>query len=186
VPLRKVVTSVGLVVVAGCSFRASCGAGRTLDMTNVETLVKAMMTERAGVEPTVDCPDREPVAKGHRFDCRIGFGDLAGVATVEQMDDQTSIAIESVTGVLVSRKLEALLITKVAAQVEGPVQVDCGPRVRRSTPGDTFRCHATYGAAGRLAIEITVKDDRGSVDFTTVAAVAPGGGPASPSAGAPP
>lgn len=166
--LRKLVTSIGLVLLGGCSFQASCNSGRTLDMKNAEALVRTSMAKQAGVEPTVDCPDRVKIEKGARFDCQIAFGEVKGVVTLEQKDDQTYVEVVGVTGVLWTTKLEALIAERANPQAKDTVKVDCGPTIRAAVPGETFRCQVTDGSGAALEIEVKVKDTTGNVDFAPV------------------
>lgn len=166
--LRKLVLSIGWLLVGGCEFHASCGTGRTLNMDNAEALVRRALTGEVGVEPKVSCPKRVKIEKGGRFDCEIAFGDVKGVATIEQKDAETNVEVVAITGLLLMPKLEGLLVTRLQGQGNANVKVDCGPRVRAATPGDAFRCHATDGAGASLDVEVKVKDVAGNVDFAVV------------------
>lgn len=171
--LRKLVTSVGLVLLGGCSFQASCGSGKTLNMKNAEALVKKAMVSATGIEPTVDCPDKVKIEKGGRFDCEIAVGDVKGVVTIEQTDDQTNVEVKSVTGLMISAKLEGIITERLQGQTGTKVTVDCGPRVRAAIPGDSFRCRATDDAGTSGEFEVKVKDVTGNVDFRLVEEPAP-------------
>jgi hypothetical protein len=166
--LRKLALTIGWLLVGGCEFHASCGAGRTLDMDNAEALVRRAATREASVEPEVSCPKRVKVEKGGRFDCEIAFGDVKGVATIEQKDAETNVEVVAVTGLLYMSKLEGVLLGRLQQQTSANVSVDCGPRVRAATPGDVFRCRATNGDGGSLDVEVKVKDVTGNVDFAVV------------------
>ena len=62
---------------------------------------------------------------------------------------------------------------RLEGQTGTKVKVDCGPRVRAATPGDTFRCRATDDAGKSGEFEVKVKDVTGNVDFRLVGEGAP-------------
>lgn len=167
--LRKVALSIGWLLVGGCEFHASCGGGRTLNMSNAEALVRSSIATQTGIEPKVTCPERVKVEKGARFDCEVVLDDVHAVATLEQKDDKTNVEVVSISGFLVSTKLAQVIGEKLQAQSGRVVKVDCGPRVRPSTPGDTFRCHAADDAGTTLDVEVKVKDAIGNVSYDVVA-----------------
>lgn len=162
--LRKLVLSVGWLLLGGCEFHASCG-GRTLNMENAEALVARAVAAQLGSEPTVSCPKKVKVEKGARFDCKVTIDGVDGVATVEQKDDQTNVELVQVTGLLLTGKLENAIVERLQAQSGAKVEVDCGPRVRAAVVGEAFRCHARDDRGVTLEVEVKVKDTLGNVDF---------------------
>jgi Domain of unknown function (DUF4333) len=172
--VSKAVSSIALVVLGGCSFQASCNTSGGLNMDKARAFLRKQVTDDLGVAPTsVECPDKVAGAKGARFDCTIVFEGAKAVVTLEQLDDKGYIQIQAVTGVLSSTKLEKVLIERIKPSATGEVTVDCGPRVRPATPGDTFRCKAAVVGSGSAEVEVKVKDDTGNVDFQMVAPPAP-------------
>lgn len=172
--LRRLLVSLGWVLLGGCSFQASCGTTRTLNMTNARAFVRDQLAKDTGVAPTVECPAKVKGEKGARFDCTATFDGARAVVTLEQNDDEGYVTVVSVKGILIMHKLQAVIVERLGAPADRPVQVDCGPPVRPSNPGDKFRCTARAGG-DTAEIEVTVKDETGNVDFAMV-----GGAPPAP------
>ena len=171
----KLLTSIAFVLLGGCSFQASCNGGHTLNSKNAEALVKKDLAAQTGREPTVHCPDKVKIEQGGRFDCQVTVDGVPGVVTIEQKDDKTNVEVVEVSGFLIAGKLEGVLVERLQAQSGAKVKVDCGPRVRPSTPGDVFRCQAGDDAGTAVEIEVKVKDKVGNVSFDVVVpAAAPG------------
>jgi hypothetical protein len=165
--LRKVVLSVGWLLLGGCEFHASCG-GRTLNMKNAEALVARAVALQLGTEPTVSCPPKVKVEQGARFDCEVTIDGVKGVATIVQKDEQTNVEVVQVTGLLLTGKLQNAIVERLQAQSGAKVEVDCGPRVRAAVVGETFRCQAKDDRGFSLEVEVKVKDTLGNVDFRVI------------------
>jgi hypothetical protein len=167
-PSARLVFALGFVLVAGCSFEASCNGGHTLNEKGAEKMIRDGFVTQAGVTPTaVECPKSVKIEKGGRFDCTVAVEGLNGVVTLEQKDAKTYVEIVQVSGLLISNTLEAGIGEKLKGTSGLEVKVDCGPRVRASTPGATFRCGATSGDK-QLDVDVTVTDNLGNADYEVV------------------
>lgn len=183
--LRNLMTSIGFVVLGGCTFNASCNAGRHLNMKNAEALVEKSVAADTKLEAKATCPKEVKAEKGARFDCQVVVGGVTATVTLEQKDDKSYVEVVAVSGLLVTAKLEAVIVERLGKQSTAKIEVDCGPRVRASTPGDSFQCHARDAAGATADVEVKVKDAVGNVDFKVVNVV-PAPPPAAPAAPAAP
>ena len=104
---RRLVVSLGWLLLGGCSFQASCGAGKNLNMTNAQKFVRDTLAADAGATPNVTCPSRVKVEKGGRFDCTADFDGAKAVVTLEQKDDDGYVTVVAIKGILIMRKLQA-------------------------------------------------------------------------------
>ncbi len=163
--LRKLVTSIGLVLLGGCTFSASCNGGKTLNTKNAEAFAEKFVTGQTGLEAKATCPAKVKVEKGGRFDCSVVVGGVTATVTVEQTDDKTNVEVKALSGLLITSKLEAQILERLSKQATTKIEVDCGPRVRAATPGETFECHAhdALGAAATILVKVT--DTIGNVHF---------------------
>ena len=152
--LRKLVTSIGLLVLGGCSFQASCSAGKTLNMKNAAALVEKVVGEQTNLPAKATCPDKVKVEKGGKFECKVVVGGVTATAKLEQTDDKTNVEIKALTGLLLTPALEQQILARLAKETTSKIVVDCGPRVRASTPGETFQCHAK-DEVGNVSFEVT-------------------------------
>lgn len=180
--LRKLVTSIGLLVLGGCSFQASCSAGKTLNMKNAAALVEKVVGEQTNLPAKASCPDKVKVEKGGKFECKVVVGGVTATAKLEQTDDKTNVEIKALTGLLLTPALEQQIHDRLAEKATVKIVVDCGPRVRASTPGDTFQCHAKDEAGATADIDVKVKDEVGNVSFEVTKVVPAATAPAAPAA----
>lgn len=158
---------VSLFLLASCKFQASCG-GNNLNMDKAKEFVATTFEKDVGVKPTVTCPETVKMEAGTTFDCKATFGDVTSTVTIKQDDNAGNVTIVSNTGILVSAKLEATIADGLKDKLHGDFKVNCGPRVRTSTPNDQFTCDASeVGGEGRGGkIAVTVKDNQGNVSWS--------------------
>ena len=154
-----------LLVVVGCQFQASCG-GKKIDMAKAKEFVSSTLERELGQKPTeTTCPRSVAVEKGKTFECTAKFGAAVATVTIDQNDDQGNVTIKSVTGILVSSKLETQIAEHFGKQMNAHIEVACGDRIRPAKPGDTFTCDAKDAAGATAKINVKVKDASGAVDF---------------------
>lgn len=123
------------------------------------------MLRDAGLTMTkLECPDSD-LKKGIRLECQVRVKeapDTDVVVVVTPTDDEGKVDIQ-LEGIVAS-KLEAQMAKGVAEKTGNTVTVDCGPRLRRSVPGEKFQCQID-GAAGPARIDVAVQNSTGSVDW---------------------
>jgi len=154
-----------LFVVVGCQFQASCGT-KKIDMTKAKDFVASTLERELGQKPTeTTCPRSVAAEKGKTFECTAKFGAAVATVTIDQNDDQGNVTIKSVTGILISSKLEKQIADHFGKQMNAHVEVACGDRIRPSNAGDTFTCDAKDAAGATAKVNVQVKDATGAVDF---------------------
>jgi hypothetical protein len=169
---RAGLTVLWVILVGGCSFEASCG-GKKIDSKKGETEIAKMFAE-TGLPTKVTCPTGVKIKKDATFDCAVDLGGVAGKVQVTQTDEQGNVSFELVEGFVLSDKLEKVLGEQIKKESGVDAKLDCGERVRASTPGATFRCTARAPSGEELAIDVTIKDKLGR--FSTQVAGGGGGG----------
>ncbi len=162
---RPYLSSFAVCVLAGCSFQASCGS-KTLDMAKAKDFVAKQLNEAVGEKPTsVDCPTSVKIAKDKMFDCTASFGAAKAIVVLHQEDDKGFVKIASVSGIVIGKQAEAGIADLLGKRFNAHFTVDCGARIRASTPGDRFTCTATDAAGKGGPVTVTIKDANGNVDY---------------------
>jgi Domain of unknown function (DUF4333) len=173
--MRIKLTAFLWIVCAGCSFQASCG-GKTLNMDNAKKFVGSSLAREVGQEPTeVTCPDSVKMEKGKSFDCTAKFGGPTATVTMRQDDEEGNVTVTSITGILISKKAEAVIAKEVSSQVKAEITVDCGDRVRTAKADEKFSCTATDPNGSKAQIDVLVKDAAGNVSWKLIPPTAPAG-----------
>lgn len=161
-----------LLLVGGCSFHASCG-GKTLDSKKGERMIAARLKDATGQDVAVTCPTGIKIEPGASFDCTLALAGVPGKVHVTQDDDQGNVSFELTDGYVLADKVEPTIVAKLQeiAGSGATVTVNCGDRVRASVPG-TFPCTAQVPDQ-TLAIEVTIKNRVGTIDWKVVTPPAP-------------
>lgn len=172
------------IVIGGCSFQASCG-GKTIDSKKGEKLIAERLKADTGLDATATCPTGVKIKQGGTFDCTIELGGVKGKVLVTQNDESGNVSFAITEGFVIGAKVEAAIAANLKENGIATTAVSCGAAVRPSVPG-TFTC--TAQAEPPLTIEVTIKNQTGSIDWKLLpptAPPAPADGPA-PDEGAPP
>ena len=150
------------VLLVGCSFQASCGAGH-IDVSKARAFITQRLTEAVGVAPTgVSCPDNIPAKKDTTFRCTAGFSDrVSATVTLTQTDDKGLVVISQVDGVQGAKPIEAAIVEGVGKQTGAVVAADCGERVRAVNKGSSFDCHIKSKEGRTGTVKVTFTDDHG-------------------------
>jgi hypothetical protein len=149
---------------------ALAGCERLLDIERAETVIKSGLNEQLKMAfSSVDCPESRAMKAGDEFDCKA-TAESGGVLTVKvtQNDDAGTIKWTLVDGerVLAIENLEQQIKDSIAKQIKVNATLDCGATRRRiAVAGQTIECSASDGTESRKVI-VTIKDDRGNVDWT--------------------
>lgn len=137
-------------------------------MDNARGFVSDTIETYTGVKPTkVSCPDEVKAEKGGTIVCTFEVDGVPGKITIKQNDTKGSISVSSMTGIISSAKLEAL----IQAQLQPPnpsYKVDCGARVHPSRPGDVRMCDVRLDQAVVARASATIKDEDNNVDLHIV------------------
>jgi hypothetical protein len=162
---RVYVLSFGLVL-AGCSFQASCG-GKKLDTKKGEAELSARLQEKSGLPAKVTCPEAK-LEKGVAIECTSEVSGLKGRIKVTQTDDTGNVSFDVLEGYFFAAEAERIIGQRLKEQTGVDGKVDCGERVRVSVPGTKIACTATAAVDGdKLALEVTLTDAAGGFDFKT-------------------
>jgi len=165
--IRPAASTIVLAFLVGCSFNASCGS-RKLDTKKAEEELAAALERLAKMPAKVECPPDVKIKKDDVFDCSITMGDAKGTYRVTQTDDKGNIAFEMVEYFLMSAQIEEAIVGMLKEKTGVTGRVDCGPRVRVSTPGTSFFCTAVDDQGKKLKVSVDVKDAKGNVRFNVV------------------
>jgi hypothetical protein len=166
--LRKSLVLVSVLALAGCG-------PRELDMQKVKDLISNMIKTQVGANVKgVTCPDKRELKAGDSFECQAEIDQGKVPVTITQKDATGQISAELKSAILVATVMEKAIATNIKQTTGTDVTVDCGPRFRPSTPNDTFNCTAKAGAESET-VKVTVKDDKGNVNFNF--ALPPAGAP---------
>lgn len=166
--MRSLSVPVVALLFVGCQFSASCGS-KKLNMEKAKDYVGSTLETETKQKPTsVSCPDSVKIKKDAPFDCTVSFGSAVATVTLNQNDDEGTVSIKGVSGILIAEKLEKQIADEVGAKLNVHVTVNCGDRVRASKAGDTFTCEGkdAKGVGGTFAVN--VNDTKGSVDWKLV------------------
>ena len=176
-PMRRLPLSFLLFLFVGCQFSASCG-GKKLDMAKGKEFISSKLEANIGQKPTsVTCPEGDiKLEKGATIDCTAAFGPATAKVTLVQDDDQGTVSVQSVTGLLIAASLEKQIAESLGKQLNMHIEVACGDRVRTSVKGDKFLCDAKDAKGNGAKVEVEVTDDNGKTNFRVV----PPGAPAEP------
>ena len=164
------------IVIGGCSFQASCG-GKSIDSKKAEGAIAEMLKSAGGIDAKVTCPTGVKIKQGATFDCTADVGGAPAKVRVTQKDDAGNVSFEVVEGVVVGAKVEAAIAANLKENGITATAVSCGAAVRPSVPG-TFTC--TAQAEQPLTIEVTIKNQVGTIDWKLLPPAAPP--PAEPTA----
>jgi hypothetical protein len=157
-----------LAFAGACSFQASCG-GKKLDMDKAKTFVTSALETETGQKPETTCPSSVKIAKGATFECTARFSPSAEAKVViEQNDDEGNVTVKAITGILISKRLEAQIAEGVGKEANVHVEVSCGDRVRAAKAGDTFQCDVKDAAGQTAKVNVSVKDAAGNVSWEVV------------------
>ena len=163
----------GFVLLAGCTVRASCNAGNSLDMDKARRFVSEAVERYTKVKPTkVTCPDEVEAEKGANLVCTFEVGGVSGTITMQQTDAEGSISVSSLTGIIASSKIEDMVQAEFKKRGTAAT-IDCGARVHPSKPGDVFTCDARQGDDVIGRVSVTIKDEQNNVSFVVVPTSAP-------------
>ena len=168
---RRRLSPLWLVLVGGCSFQASCG-GKTLDSKRGEAMIAGRFKDQTGLDVKVTCPTGIKLEQGAGFDCALSHDGLPGKVHVTQSDDQGNVTFTLTEGYLQAAKVEAAIGAQLKAKTGAEVAIACGDRVRASVPG-TFRCTGQAPDGQPLAVEVTITDRLGSIDWKLVQPAGP-------------
>lgn len=151
----------GVVGLAGCE--------RLLDIERAEAVIKSGLTEQVKMTfSEVACPESRAMKAGDEFECKA-TAESGGVLAVKvtQTDDAGTVRWTLVDGerVLSMANLEQQIKDAIAKQLNVDAALDCGTtRLRIAVQGQTLECTATAGESRKVIV--TIKDDRGNVDWT--------------------
>ncbi|HEY5944948.1 MAG TPA: DUF4333 domain-containing protein [Kofleriaceae bacterium] len=164
----NVLTRIGFILLAGCSFDASCNAGKLLNMDKAQSFVSDTIESYTSVKPTkVSCPDKVKLEKGGNVVCSFEVAGLPGTFTMQQTDSQGTVSVLSVTGIIASSKLEASIEAKLEPK-DAALKVDCGARVHPSKPGDVLTCDVRRAQTVVAHASVTIKDEANNVEIKIV------------------
>lgn len=172
--MRGLIIVVALALVAGCTFEASCGGKKTLNMDKGRELITKMF-EGEGVTPdNIECPNEVPLKKGHTVNCKVTLGQVTVTVAVVQDNDEGDVTMNILDGLVFQHKAETVLVQKLkeATGVEGKATCP-GPVVKKAVVGDKFVCKATAPNGDVVEFEFTVTDETGSVHLEPLAKPAP-------------
>jgi hypothetical protein len=156
---------VGLVLLAGCTIR--CGGGN-LNMDNARKFVSETIKTYTGLEPTkVTCPDQVEAKKGADVICTFEVGGHAGTIKMKQTDEEGSVTVSEVIGIIASSKIETAIEDKLEEQAPS-AEVDCGPRVHAVKPGDVLTCDVKDAQNVVARATVTIKDTANNIAFKVV------------------
>lgn len=167
------------IVIGGCSFQASCG-GKTIDSKKGEQIIAERLKADTGIDAKASCPTGIKIKKGGTFDCTIELGGVKGKVLVTQNDESGNVSFEVTEGFIIGAKVEAAIAANLKENNIAATAVSCGAAVRPSVPG-TFTC--TAQAEQPLTLEVTIKNQRGTIDWKLLQPPAP---PPAPTEGAAP
>ena len=159
----------GFVLLAGCTVRASCNAGGSLDMDKARRFVSEFVEQYTTVKPTkVSCPDDVKAEKGANVVCTFEVGGVPGTITMQQTDTKGSVTVSSMTGIVASAKMEEMVKAELEKRGNNSLMIDCGSRVHPSKPGDVITCDARQGTDVVGRVPVTIKDLENNVSFKLV------------------
>ncbi len=167
------------IVIGGCSFQASCG-GKTIDSKKGEKIIAERIKADTGIDVKATCPTGVKIKKGGTFDCTFELGGVKGKVLVTQNDDAGNVSFEVTEGFVIGAKVEAAIAANLKENGIAASAVSCGAAVRPSVPG-TFTC--TAQAEQPLTLEVTIKNQLGTIDWKLLQPPAP---PPTPTEGAAP
>lgn len=165
--MRTPWSSLALAFVTACSFQASCG-GKKIDTDKVTGFVANNLEEQTGEKPVTTCPASIDVKQGAKFECTAKFGDASAKVVIVQKDDAGTVVVDAITGILVSKRLEAQVAEGVGKQLNLHVEANCGPRVRPAVVGAKFQCDVKDAKGSTAKVDIDVKTVEGAVDWRLV------------------
>ncbi len=164
-PMRTLPLSFLLLLFVGCQFSASCG-NKKLDMAKGKEFISSKLEANIGQKPiSVTCPEDVKIEKGGTVECTAGFGPATAKVTLTQDDDQGTVSMTSVTGLLIAASLEKQIAESLGKQLNMHIEVACGDRVRASVKGDKFVCDAKDAKGNAAKVEVEVTDDNGKTNF---------------------
>lgn len=152
---------------------ASCDVGpsHTLNSNSVQSQIARQLESLYAVKGVVvTCPKNIPAGLSTKFTCTAG---LSG-QNVQLLGTVTSsnglYSIQPAKAIVSSAQAESTLERDIAANVNAPVKVDCGPLPVRVVPvNGQFVCQATVTGQGTRAVTVTVEDLNGHFRYSVAA-----------------
>lgn len=153
------VACLGLVV-------ACAGTPDELDAAGIAAAVPAALApEDPGSVTDVVCPETVERGIGIVVTCSAEVGGTPVTATVEQLDDDGRLAIETTTVLLDRGDIAAGLADRLQSDLGVLVGVDCDdPRVVVPAAGDEFGCTASDEAGRPIELVVRLLDAEGAYD----------------------
>lgn len=138
-------------------------------METANQFVASTLEKDTGQKPEVACPASVKIEKGGTFECTAKFGPKVEAKVAIQQDDaQGNVTIKSISGILVSRRLEQEIAETAGKQTNTHLDVTCGDRVRAAVPDTTFQCDVKDASGQTAKVNVKVKDATGNVSWEIV------------------
>lgn len=150
-----------LVLLVACS-----GETDELDAAGIAAAVPAALAPEDPTSVTdVVCPETVARGTGIVVTCSAEVGGTPVTATVEQLDDEGRLAIETTTVLLDRGDIATGLGDRLQADLGVLVGVDCDePRVVVPVAGDEFGCTATDEAGRPIELVVRLLDATGAYE----------------------
>lgn len=162
-------TSPLIVLLAfGCQFQASCG-NKKIDPAKAQAFLERVLPTGVGEKPTaVKCPDDVKLEKDKTFECTATFGTHNATVVIKQTDDEGSVVVERINGVVVASQLEEAIAKDLGASKNVHVTAQCGARVQPLVAGNKIACTAKDAQQNAYNIEVLLKDAQGNYGWRIV------------------
>lgn len=178
---RLIMCLVGIsspIVLAGCHDTPTSSSSPTVTtapstatstqaakVAKAEAALKTLYTEQVGLPiESLTCPGDANFKAGSIFDCQAIAQGVQFVIQVKVENNEGRFDSKVKGRLLNLSKVEELLRKAFKEKVKLDVTADCGGKRRVSKAGDTFTCKVTDKQGKVRNAQVTVKDEKGSIN----------------------
>lgn len=132
-----------------------------LDKGKLETLVRGILERESIKIDSIDCPDAQPVNKGHTFECLAVCVGTEVHFAMEVIDDEGTVMATPRSHTVVVKSVEKEIADDLRALGHSIASVDCHGEVWVSVPGAIATCDIVDETGAKYLWTAEFEDDRG-------------------------